>query len=222
MIEITPEPEPEPEPQTPELIVVGPNVIEVVPVVPVEPPTIIEQIEQEIEQELENELVEEESTEESTEENETSDEENESEENTDESENEEESSEEATEEETKEETVVAEKKTKKLTKAQKKKAKEKKMREIITEKLKELAIVMGEAQSLEDQQALQQLIAALINYVPGFDAYGQLAIPGVDFYQSDEIYKDKKIPENLRGLRNGLASELLWNKMVDEQYEGME
>ena len=125
-------------------------------------------------------------------------------------------------EETKEETVVAEKKTKKLTKAEKKKAKEKKMREIITEKLKELAIVMGEAQSLEDQQMLQQLIAALINYVPGFDSYGKMAIPGVDFYQSEEIYRDKKIPENQRGLRNGLASELLWDKMVDMQYEGMD
>jgi hypothetical protein len=62
----------------------------------------------------------------------------------------------------------------------------------------------------------------LINYVPGFNAYGELAIPGVDFYNSDEIYKDKKIPENQRALRNGLASELKWNDMVDMQYEGME
>ena len=96
------------------------------------------------------------------------------------------------------------------------------MKKIIKEKLKKLADDMGKAQSLEDQQALQRIIAALINYVPGFNAYGQLAIPGVDFYQPDEIYKDKKVPENLRGLRNGLASELLWNKMVDMQYEGME
>ena len=170
------------------------------------------------------ETVEEEATEEeSTEENETSDEENESEENTDESENEEESSEEATEEEsTEEKPVVKKKTTKKLTKAQKEKAKKEKMKEIIKDKLKKLADDMGKAQTLEAQQALQQIIAALINYVPGFNAYGELAIPGVDFYQSDEIYKDKKVPENLRGLRNGLASELLWNKMVDEQYEGME
>ena len=301
VLEITPEPEPEPEPQTPELIIVGPNIIEVVPVVPVEPPTIIEQIEQEIEQELENELalldplpdiesdtgnetqdtqedssgdvelevgsnepnedsndsgpeedgssvedtdgdtteevVEDESSSEDSTEDETVEEEvveeealeEESEESAEDDtveEEQEETTEEAVEkdekEETKEETVVAEKKTKKLTKAEKKKAKEKKMREIITEKLKELAIVMGEAQSLEDQQMLQQLIAALINYVPGFDSYGKMAIPGVDFYQSEEIYRDKKIPENQRGLRNGLASELLWDKMVDMQYEGMD
>ena len=109
-----------------------------------------------------------------------------------------------------------------LTKAQKKKAKEKKMREIITEKLKKLEIAVGKAESLKDQQALQQLIAVLINYVPGFDSYGQLMIPGVDFYQSESIYKDKKIPENQRGLLNGLASELLHKKMVDMQYEGMD
>ena len=123
-----------------------------------------------------------------------------------------------------EEVVVKKKVTKKkvLTKAQKKKAKEKKMREIIKDKLNKLAEDMGKAQTLEAQQALQQIIAALINYVPGFNAYGQVAIPGVDFYNQDEIYKDKKVPENLRGLRNGLASELLHKKMVDMQYEGMD
>ena len=257
-----PEPMPEPEPEpTPEVVIVGPNVIETTPEV-VEPPTIIEQIEQEIEQELEQELiteeviiepeadteevteevveeevVEEEVVEETDTEDSTEDEtveeevveeealEEESEESAEddvvEEESEEETTEEVVEEEKQDEPVVA-KKTKKLTKKEKQKAKEKKMREIITEKLKELAIVMGEAQSLEDQQMLQQLIAALINYVPGFDAYGKLLIPGRDFYQHEDIYKDKIIPENNRGLRNGLASELLHKKMVDMQYEGME
>jgi len=254
-----PEPMPEPEP-APEVIVVGPNVIEVAPVV-VEPPTVIEQIEQEIEAEIEaemevleqemivedtvieeevieeevieEEVIEEETdTEDSTEDETVNEEvveeealEEESEESAEddvvEEESEEETTEEVVEEEKQDEPVVA-KKTKKLTKAEKQKAKEKKMREIITEKLKELAIVMGEAKSLEDQQALQQLIAALINYVPGFNAYGQMAIPGVDFYQPEDIYKDKMIPENNRGLRNGLASELLHKKMVDMQYEGMD
>ena len=175
----------------------------------------------------------EEVTEESTE-DEASDEENESSEDTNESENEEETTEEesteeeSTEEEsseeesTEEKPVVKKKTTKKLTKAQKEKAKKEKMKEIIKDKLKKLAEDVGKAQTLEAQQALQQIIAALINYVPGFNAYGELAIPGVDFYQSDEIYKDKKVPENLRGLRNGLASELLHKKMVDMQYEGMD
>ncbi len=188
----------------------------------------------------EEESTEEEAVEESTE-DEASDEENESSEDTDESENEEESNEEATEEdereeenseESEEETTeevkeekVAEskpKKVKKLSKKEKEAAKRKKMKEIIKEKLKKLAEDQGKATSLEAQQALQQIIAALINYVPGFNAYGEMAIPGVDFYNSDGIYLDKKVPENQRGLLNGLASELKWNKMVDEQYEGME
>jgi hypothetical protein len=175
-------------------------------------------------EEVAEESTEDESTEDEATEEESTEEESTEEENTEEESSEEESTEEeSTEEEsTEEKPVVKKKTTKKLTKAQKEKAKKEKMKEIIKDKLKKLADDMGNAQTLEAQQALQQIIAALINYVPGFNAYGQLAIPGIDFYQSDEIYKDKKVPENLRGLRNGLASELLHKKMVDMQYEGME
>jgi cobalamin biosynthesis protein CobT len=169
-------------------------------------------------EEVAEESTEEESTEESTEE-ESTEEESTEEESTEEESTEEESTEE---ESTEEKPVVKKKTTKKLTKAQKEKAKKEKMKEIIKDKLKKLADDVGKAQTLEAQQALQQIIAALINYVPGFNAYGQLAIPGIDFYNQDEIYKDKKVPENLRGLRNGLASELLHKKMVDMQYEGMD
>jgi chemotaxis protein histidine kinase CheA len=178
------------------------------------------------EESTEDETSNEETTEESTEEEST---EEITEESTEEESTEEESSnEESTEEEATEETTdtdvkaTPKKKIKKLSKKQKEDAKRKKMKEIIKKKLAKLADDMGKAKSLEAQQALQQVIAALINYVPGFNAYGQFAIPGVDFYNSDEIYKDKKIPENQRGLRNGLASELLHKKMVDMQYEGME
>ena len=196
------------------------------------------------EESTDEESTEEESTEEESTEDESSDEENESEENTDESENEEseEESEEVEEKEEKEEksdkkekkedkttekssekdTSSKSSKKKELTKEQKRKAKLKKMKEIIKNKLKELADVMGKAVSLEQQQALQAQIAALINYVPGFKAYGEYYIPGVEFYQYEEIYKDKKIPENQRGLRNGLANEILHEKMVDMQYEGMD
>ena len=118
--------------------------------------------------------------------------------------------------------VVKKKVVKKMTKAEKQKAKVKKMKEIIKKKLAKLAIVMGEAQSLSDQKALQAQISALINFVPGFSAYGQRAIPGVDFYTSTGIYKDKKVPENQRGLLNGLASQILHEKMVDQQYEKIE
>ena len=82
--------------------------------------------------------------------------------------------------------------------------------------------MLGKAVSLEQQQALQAQIAALINYVHGFKAYGVcvcVCVCVVEFYQYEDIYRDKKIPENQRGLRNGLASELLWDKMVEEQYK---
>jgi hypothetical protein len=117
---------------------------------------------------------------------------------------------------------TSETKKPKLTAKQKAEAKKIKMKQIIKEKLSRLATVMAEAATLEQQAALQAQIQALINYVPGFNAYGQLSIPGRDFYQEGEFYEDKKLPENQRGLLNGLASELKWNEMVDEQYEGME
>ena len=93
------------------------------------------------------------------------------------------------------------------------------MRKIIKDKLAKLAVTMGKAQELKDQKALQAQIAALINFVPGFNAYGKVAIPGVNFYQPEAIYIDKKVPENQRGLRNGLAQQLLHEKMIDMQYE---
>ena len=106
-----------------------------------------------------------------------------------------------------------------MTKEEKEKAKLKKMKEIIKEKLKKLADFMGKAVDLEQQQALQAQIAALINYVPGFNKYGEYYIPGTYFYPDEEIYPNKRIPENNRGLRNGLANEILHEKMVDEQYK---
>ena len=193
-------------------------------------------------EETTEESTEEESTEEESTEEESTEEESNEEESSDESENEEEVEEEREEEEEVEKDEKSEdkkekkeekssdkssdkdtssksSKKKELTKEEKQKAKIKKMKEIIKDKLKKLADVMGKAVSLEQQQALQAQIAALINYVPGFKAYGEYYIPGVEFYQYEDIYRDKKIPENQRGLRNGLASELLWDQMVEEQYK---
>ena len=122
------------------------------------------------------------------------------------------------EEEEAEEVVVAEAEVEELTPAQKKKAKEKKMREIITAKLNSLAKEMGEAASLAEQKELQSFIIALLNFNIGFNSYNSSMIDGT-FYDSRDIYKDKKVPENQRGLRNGLANEILHNKLVDIQYE---
>ena len=109
-----------------------------------------------------------------------------------------------------------------LTEKQKKAAKERKMRSIIKNRLSKLADTMSKASTLADQRALQAQINALINYVPGFLAYGKLSVPGVDFYQPESIYLNKRVPENNRGLLNGLASQILHEKMVDEQYKDMD
>ena len=93
------------------------------------------------------------------------------------------------------------------------------MREIISDKLKNLAVEMGEAASLEEQQKLQSLILTLLNFNAGFNNYNtQLLIDGV-FYEDKGIYLDKDIPDNKRGLRNGLANEILHNKLMDLQWQ---
>ena len=178
------------------------------------------------EEAVEEEAVEEEAVEEETTEEESTEEETTEEESTEEESTEEEITEEEVEEkETETETVAkpSPKKKTKLTKAQKEKAKREKMKKIIKDKLKKLSDVMAKAATLEQQQAVQAQIAALINYVPGFNAYGQLIVPGGKMYAPDDMYeyRKKKVPENQRGLLNGLASELKHEKMVDEQYEGM-
>ena len=93
------------------------------------------------------------------------------------------------------------------------------MREIICKKLQSLAVEMGEAASLEEQQKLQSLILALLNFNAGFNSYNtQMLIDG-EFYKDEGIYLDKDIPDNQRGLRNGLANEILHKKLVDLQWQ---
>ena len=127
--------------------------------------------------------------------------------------------EEQTEEEPEQEAVVEVVEQPVLKKVAKKASKKDKMREIIGNKLKNLATEMGEAASLEEQQKLQSLILALLNFNAGFSSYNtQLLTDGV-FYKDKGIYLDKDIPDNQRGLRNGLANEILHNKLVDLQWQ---
>lgn len=99
-----------------------------------------------------------------------------------------------------------------------KESKKKKMKEIITNKLNNLAKEMGEAASLEAQKEIQSYILALLNFQLGFSSYNSSMVDGV-FYSDRDIYLNKTIPENLKGLRNGLANELLHNKLVDLQWQ---
>ncbi len=113
--------------------------------------------------------------------------------------------------------MLAEVEVKEPTKKEKMSAKEKKMREIITNKLKSLAIEVGEASTLQAQKDLQSFIIALLNYNSGFNV-GAGLVDG-SFYEEKDIYTNMKIPENQRGLLNGLASQILHEKMVDMQWQ---
>ena len=161
-------------------------------------------------------------SEESTEDEESADEEPEEEVEEEVEEESEEESEETmmaeSEEEEPEEELVAEAEVKEPTAKEKKKSKEKKMREIITAKLNNLAKEMGQAASLNAQKEIQSYILALLNFNLGFNSYNSSMVDGL-FYIDRDIYKDLKVPENQRGLRNGLANEILHNKLVDIQYE---
>ena len=127
--------------------------------------------------------------------------------------------EQATEEPQQEEIVeVAAVKEPVLVEKKKENSKKKKMREIISNKLKNLATEMGKAVSLEEQQKLQSLVLALLNYNAGFSNYSYSLVDGV-FYEDRGIYLDKDIPDNKRGLRNGLANEILHNKLMDLQWQ---
>ena len=122
------------------------------------------------------------------------------------------------EEEEPEEEKVAEAKTEEPTAEQKQKAKEKKMKEIIINKLKSLAKEVGEASTLQAQKDLQNYIIALLGFSSGFNTYGSELIDG-NFYKYEEIYQNVRLPENQRGLLNGLASQILHEKMVDMQWQ---
>ena len=167
-------------------------------------------------EEIENDVPEEESTEEES--NETQEEVLEDEP------LEEEEPEESTEEqpvelaEKQEEIKIVQPKENKLLQIKKKASKKNKMREIITNKLKNLAIEIGEAVTLEEQQKLQGLLIALLNFNSGFNSYNSSLVDAI-FYKDKGIYLDKDIPDNQRGLRNGLANEILHNKLVDLQWQ---
>ena len=224
-MEIEMEPEPEEVLDEPEMEETMEEPVEETEVEPEpEEETVEEEVLDEPSEEEESEESTDEESEESTEDEETTDDtEEESEEESEEVEEESEEESEETmmaesEEEEPEEELVAEAEVKEPTAKEKKKSKEKKMREIITAKLNNLAKEMGEAASLDAQKEIQSYILALLNFNLGFNSYNSSMVDGL-FYIDRDIYKDLKVPENQRGLRNGLANEILHNKLVDIQYE---
>jgi hypothetical protein len=98
-----------------------------------------------------------------------------------------------------------------------KESKREKLKKAITKKAMALADNMSNAASLEAQQAVQAQVLALINYVPDFNKYNTMMNGG--YLPDASGYPDTQVPESRRGLRNGLAQQLLHEKMVDMQYE---
>lgn len=103
------------------------------------------------------------------------------------------------------------------TDSEKKQSRENKIRQIAKQRAMQLADRMSNAASLEAQQAVQATILSLINFNPDFARYANGMEDGSLPY--DQQMPDGKIPPPGRGLLNGLASQILHDKMVDMQYD---
>lgn len=93
----------------------------------------------------------------------------------------------------------------------------KKVKKLVTKKAMDLANTMSSAASLDAQKLIQAEILALINFTPGFDNYGFTLAGG--FYPDGKLYETKQLPESRKGLRNGLAQQILHERLVDMQWE---
>ena len=96
-------------------------------------------------------------------------------------------------------------------------AKKEKVKKLMTDKAKDLALNMSNAVSLDAQKQMQAEVLALINFTPGFHQYGYTIAGG--YYPDGQLYKSDQLPESRRGLRNGLAQQILHEKMIDMQWE---
>ena len=65
----------------------------------------------------------------------------------------------------------------------------------------------------------QAEIVALMGINIDFDSYKNKKIEEISFYTDGQWFQEVEIPQNRRALRNGLAQQILHDKMVDEQYE---
>lgn len=74
-----------------------------------------------------------------------------------------------------------------------------------------------ESDDMDDQQAQQQEMLVMMNYVPGFDAY-KIALAG-GTYPDVAFYAPTTVPDSPNGKRNNFAQQLLHQQMVDMQYE---
>ena len=98
----------------------------------------------------------------------------------------------------------------------KEKPKNEKIKESVIKEASMLAEKMGQAASLEDQKNAQNQVMALIGFNPDFTAYNTKLIE-IPFYVQTQM-PDKKLYDSKKGLRNGLAQQILHDQMVELQY----
>ena len=98
-----------------------------------------------------------------------------------------------------------------------KKEKEEKEKEESKERL-EKALAAADSTALFAQALASSQMLATMNMAVNMNSYYSASIPG-GTYRDSVVLVDKKLPENKRGLRNGLAQQLLHNKMVEMQYD---
>ena len=91
-----------------------------------------------------------------------------------------------------------------------------KIKKAMTEKAMALADDMANAATVEAQKAVQAQVLAVMAYVPGFGSYGGTI--GGGSYPDAQMYAPTTVPESKRGLRNGLAQQILHEKLVESQY----
>ena len=96
------------------------------------------------------------------------------------------------------------------------KEKEKEEEEDRKERL-EKALAAADNSALFAQAQANSMMLSTMNMAVNMNSYYTASIPG-GTYKESVVLVDKKIPENKRGLRNGLAQQILHQKMVDMQY----
>lgn len=91
-----------------------------------------------------------------------------------------------------------------------------KLKEAAKKKAAGLQEQIVESENMSDQQLAQAEMLAMINYVPGFDAYKFTIAGGT--YPDVPFYPPSMIPDSKSGARNNLAQQLLHQEMIDMQY----
>jgi hypothetical protein len=85
---------------------------------------------------------------------------------------------------------------------------------------KNLANSMGQAASLEQQAAVQNVVIQAMGFTPGFDAYGKASITDAAGYKPYTIYNNQRNVDNRSvGLRLFGGTDRLHSDMVDAQYK---